>query len=58
MENVHSAQRPLRKEDKSQHDRQGVEKGKGRAEKGRHMTEDITKYLTRKRGHGYCETVE
>jgi hypothetical protein len=38
---------------------QRVEKGKGRGEMGwGHMTEDITKNLTRKIGHGYCETTE
>jgi hypothetical protein len=32
---------------------------KGRGEKGAgHVTEDITKNLTRKIGHGYCETAE
>jgi hypothetical protein len=35
-----------------------MEKGKGRGEKGSHMTEDITKNLTRKTGHGYCEIAE
>jgi hypothetical protein len=53
---VHSAQGPAGKETKSQHDRQRVEKGKGGERRGGHVTEDITKNLTRKIGHGYCET--
>jgi hypothetical protein len=35
QEKIHSAHRSPRKENKSQHDRQGVEKGKGREGKGR-----------------------